>query len=159
MYVLSENQTLILTWLALDLLIWQWLQDTVRYSAPYLNRKGDTEDAAGKSQRQDSTDRSAPIFSVHLCSPDTILQLIVIGWKDFPGDSDGLGTCPCGMILQLAVIGWNAEFPWDPRVILSDLLDWDEVRSEHEVRTDSLLTVTLGTKAKEKGIYDYNQYV
>lgn len=23
--------------------------------------------------------------------PDTILQLMVIGWKDFPGDSAGLG--------------------------------------------------------------------
>lgn len=24
--------------------------------------------------------------------PDTILQLMVIGWKDFPGDSAGLGA-------------------------------------------------------------------
>lgn len=87
---------------------------------------------------------------MRLCSPDTILQLIVIGWNVFPGDSEGLGTCPCGMILQLAVIGWNAEFPWDPRIILSDLLDWDEVRSEHEVRTDSLLTVRPGTKEKKR---------
>lgn len=26
--------------------------------------------------------------------PDTILQLMVIGWKDFPGDSAGLGAWP-----------------------------------------------------------------
>lgn len=44
---------------------------------------------------------------------------MVIGWKDFPGESAGLGGCPCGTILQLAVMGWNAESPWEPRVILS----------------------------------------
>lgn len=43
--------------------------------------------------------------------PDTILQLIVIGWKDFPGDSAKLVACPWGTILQLAVIGWKAVLP------------------------------------------------
>lgn len=52
--------------------------------------------------------------------PETILQLMVIGWNDFPGDSAGLGGWPpCGTILQLAVMGWKAELPWEPRVILS----------------------------------------
>lgn len=89
-------------------------------------------------------------FFVHLWdSPETILQLIVIGWNDFPGDSAGLGTCPCGMILQLAVIGWKAEFPWEPSVIFSDLFDC-EVRSEHEERIDSLLTVTPGTEGETR---------
>lgn len=54
--------------------------------------------------------------------PETILQLIVIGWNDFPGDSAGLGGCPWGTILQLAVIGWKAELPWEPRVTLSPAL-------------------------------------
>lgn len=61
--------------------------------------------------------------------PETILQLMVIGWKDFPGDSAGLGGWPCGTILQLAVIGWKAELPWEPRVILSLVLDRVGVRS------------------------------
>lgn len=54
---------------------------------------------------------------------------MVIGWNDFPGDSAGLGGCPCGTILQLAVIGWKAEFPWEPRVILSLTLGRVGVRS------------------------------
>lgn len=61
--------------------------------------------------------------------PDTILQLMVIGWNDFPGDSAGLGGCPCGTILQLAVIGWKAELPWEPSVILSVALGRVGVRS------------------------------
>lgn len=61
--------------------------------------------------------------------PETILQLIVIGWNDFPGDSAGLGGCPWGTILQLAVIGWKAELPWDPSVILSPALGRVGVRS------------------------------
>lgn len=48
--------------------------------------------------------------------PDTILQLIVIGWKDLPGDSAGLGIWPWGTILQLAAIGWKAELLWEPKV-------------------------------------------
>lgn len=67
--------------------------------------------------------------------PDTILQLIVIGWKDFPGDSAGLGDCPCGTILKLDVIGWKAELPWEPRVILSLALGRVGVRSP-EVRPE-----------------------
>lgn len=73
-------------------------------------------------------------------SPDMILQLIVIGWKDFPGDSAGLGACPWGMILQLAVIGWNAELLWELWVIFSTPLTCDPVRSEHDDRTVSLFT-------------------
>ena len=62
--------------------------------------------------------------------PETILQLMVIGWNDFPGDSAGLGGCPpCGTILQLAVMGWKAELPWEPRVILSPTLGRVGVRS------------------------------
>lgn len=61
--------------------------------------------------------------------PETILQLMVIGWNDFPGDSAGLGGCPCGTILQLAVIGWKAELPWEPRVTLSLALGRVGVRS------------------------------
>lgn len=30
-------------------------------------------------------------LGVDIGEPDTILQLMVIGWKDFPGDSAGLG--------------------------------------------------------------------
>lgn len=44
-------------------------------------------------------------LGVEMGDPETILQLMVIGWNDFPGDSAGLGGCPWGMILQLAVIG------------------------------------------------------
>lgn len=62
-------------------------------------------------------------------SPDTILQLMVIGWKDFPGDSAGLGGWPCGTILQLAVMGWKAELLWEPKVILSLALGRVGVRS------------------------------
>lgn len=40
---------------------------------------------------------------------------MVIGWKDFPGDSAGLGIWPWGTILQLAAMGWKAEFPWEPK--------------------------------------------
>lgn len=40
---------------------------------------------------------------------------MVIGWKDFPGDSAGLGLWPWGTILQLAAMGWKAEFPWEPK--------------------------------------------
>lgn len=79
-------------------------------------------------------------------SPDTILQLMVMGWKDFPGDSEGLGAwlC-CGTILQLPVIGWKAELPWEPSVIFSvSSLGRDVVRSEHGVRPDSVLTATPG---------------
>lgn len=65
--------------------------------------------------------------------PETILQLMVIGWNDFPGDSAGLGGCPGGTILQLAVIGWKAELPWEPRVTLSPALGRVGVRSP-EVR-------------------------
>ena len=54
---------------------------------------------------------------------------MVIGWNDFPGDSDGLGACPWGTILQLAVIGWKAELPWEPRVIISVPLGLVGVRS------------------------------
>lgn len=61
--------------------------------------------------------------------PDTILQLMVIGWNDFPGDSAGLGGWAWGTILQFAVIGWKAEFPWEPRVILSLALGRVGVRS------------------------------
>lgn len=61
--------------------------------------------------------------------PETILQLMVIGWNDFPGESAGLGGCPCETILQLAVMGWKAEFPWDPRVTLSLALGRVGVRS------------------------------
>lgn len=64
---------------------------------------------------------------IHL--PETILQLMVIGWNDFPGDSAGLGACPWGTILQLAVIGWKAELPWEPRVTLSPGLGLVGVRS------------------------------
>lgn len=59
------------------------------------------------------------MMSLDAVLPDTILQLMVIGWKDFPGDSAGLGVCPWDTILQLAVIGWKAELPWEPRVIFS----------------------------------------
>lgn len=62
-------------------------------------------------------------------SPETILQLIVIGWKDFPGDSAGLGGCPWGTILQLDVIGWKAELLWEPKVTLSLALGRVGVRS------------------------------
>lgn len=86
-------------------------------------------------------------LSSHGVSPDTILQLMVIGWKDFPGDSAGLGVCPWGMILQLAVIGWNVELLWKPGVIFSTPLACDTVRSEHDDRTVSLFTP--GTEKEE----------
>lgn len=54
---------------------------------------------------------------------------MVIGWKDFPGDSAGLGGWPCGTILQLAVMGWKAELLWEPKVILSLTLGRVGVRS------------------------------
>lgn len=72
---------------------------------------------------------------------------MVIGWKDFPGDSAGLGACPWGMILQLAVIGWNAELQWEPWVIFSTPLACDPVLSEHDDRTVSLFTA--GTEERE----------
>lgn len=61
--------------------------------------------------------------------PETILQLMVIGWNDLLGDSVGLGGSPSGTILQLAVIGWKAELPWEPRRILSPTLGLVGVRS------------------------------
>lgn len=79
-------------------------------------------------------------LSSHGASPDTILQLMVIGWKDFPGDSAGLVACPWGMILQLAVIGWNAELLWEPWVSFSAPLACDPVLSEHDDCTVSLFT-------------------
>lgn len=57
----------------------------------------------------------------HICIPDTILQLMVMGWKDFPGDS-GLGTWLCGTILQLDAIGWKAELPWEQKVTFWDVV-------------------------------------
>lgn len=50
-----------------------------------------------------------------LCIPETILQLMVMGWKDFPGDS-GLGAWFWGTILQLDAIGWKAELPCEQKV-------------------------------------------
>lgn len=87
-----------------------------------------------KEKQQQNMTKKSQILACKLTvkclrSPETILQLMVIGWKDFPGDSAGLGGWPCGTILQLAVIGWKAELPWEPRVILSLVLERVGVRS------------------------------
>lgn len=68
-------------------------------------------------------------LGVDIGEPETILQLIVIGWNNLPGDSAGLGGCPWGTILQLVVIGWKAELPWEPKVTLSLVLGRVGVRS------------------------------
>lgn len=78
----------------------------------------------------------------------------MIGWNDFPGDSAGLGGCPCGTILQLAVIGWKAELPWEPRVILSPTLGRVGVRSpaaRPELWPPADLPISALMKAKGNG--------
>lgn len=78
-----------------------------------------------------------PIIFIHIyfthviCIPETILQLMVIGWKDFPGDS-GLGTWLCGTILQLDAIGWKAELPWEQKVTFWDAVILVGVRSNED---------------------------
>jgi len=56
---------------------------------------------------------------------------MVIGWKDFPGDS-GLGIWPCGTILQLDAIGWKAELPWEQKVTFWDVVILVGVRSNED---------------------------
>lgn len=90
-------------------------------------------------------EESKPCEKGHIL-PETILQLMVIGWNDFPGDSAGLGGWPWGTILQLDVMGWKAELLWEPRVILSLAFGRVGVRSP-VVRLDLWLSADLPISA------------